>query len=57
MDFSLVGVLAELTGILAGNKISLLAVGTYNTDYVLVKEDDLEKALLILEDQDYKIIR
>lgn len=57
MDFSLVGVLAELTGILAGNKISLLAVGTYNTDYVLVKEGDLEKALLILEDQDYKIIR
>lgn len=57
MDFSLVGVLAELTGILAGNKISLLAVGTYNTDYVLVKEDDLEKALLLLEDQDYKIIR
>lgn len=57
LDLSLIGILSELSGILARNKIGMLAVGTYNTDYVLVKAGDLEKALILLEDQDYKIVR
>lgn len=57
LDFSLVGILSELTEIMAGNKIPVMAVGTYNTDYILVKKDHLEKALVLLEDQDYKIVK
>ena len=57
LDLSLIGIISEISRILSENKISLLVVGTYNTDYVLVKEKDLEKTLLLLEDQDYKIIR
>lgn len=57
LDLSLIGLLADLTGVLASHKIGLLAVSTYNTDYILVKEQDLENALLLLEDQDYKIMK
>lgn len=57
LDLTLIGVLSELTDVLARNKIGLMAVSTYNTDYVLVKAADLEKALVLLEDQDYKIIQ
>ncbi|MCM1467993.1 MAG: ACT domain-containing protein [Alistipes sp.] len=45
LDFSLVGILSEITRILADNGISVFAVSTFNTDYVLVKKEDFEKAL------------
>lgn len=45
LDFSLVGILAELSGILAENKIGIFAVSTFNTDYILVKEENFERAL------------
>ena len=44
LDFSLVGILSELSAILAKNKIGIFAVSTYNTDYVLVKAENFEKA-------------
>ena len=55
LDFSLVGILAKLTAILAENRIGLFAVSTYNTDYVLVKQEDLERALTALGEKGYKI--
>ncbi len=55
MDLSLVGILSAISGILADSQIPLMAVGTYNTDYLLVKEEHLEQALVLLEDHDYKI--
>ena len=48
LDFSLVGILSELSGILASNGIGLFAVSTYDTDYILVKEADLDRALAAL---------
>lgn len=44
LDFSLVGILAFLASALADAGISLYAVSTYNTDYVLVKADCLDTA-------------
>lgn len=41
LDFSLIGILSKLSGILAENKIGIFAVSTFNTDYILVKEEDL----------------
>ena len=32
LDFSLIGILSEISGILADNKIGIFAVSTYNTD-------------------------
>ena len=57
LDFSLIGILAKITAILAENNIGVFAVSTYNTDYILTKEADFEKALDALEKQEYIINR
>ena len=44
LDLSLTGILASLAAPLAEVGVSIFAVSTYDTDYVLVKEGDLEKA-------------
>ena len=44
LDFSLVGILSELSGILAEAGVSVFAVSTYDTDYILVKEQQLRQA-------------
>ncbi|MEE2710406.1 MAG: ACT domain-containing protein [Gemmatimonadota bacterium] len=41
LDFSLTGILASLSGALANVGIGLFAISTYDTDYILVKEDKL----------------
>ena len=56
LDFSLVGILAGISGILAGHKISIFAVSTYNTDYILVKEENFDRALKVLASEGYSII-
>ncbi len=48
LDFSLIGILSKLSGILADHKIGIFAVSTYNTDYILVKEENFARALKIL---------
>ena len=48
LDFSLIGILSKLSGILAEHKIGIFAVSTYNTDYILVKEENFERALEVL---------
>lgn len=45
LDFSLTGILASISTILAQSGISIFAVSTYDTDYVLVREKDLERAV------------
>ncbi len=49
LDFGLTGILASLANPLAENKISIFALSTFNTDYILVKSNSLEKAKIILE--------
>jgi hypothetical protein len=44
LDFSLVGVLASLAAPLAAAGVSIFAVSTYDTDYLLVRADDLDRA-------------
>ena len=56
LDFSLVGVLSKLSGILANHEIGIFAISTYNTDYILVKEENFEKALKILAFEGYTIV-
>lgn len=56
LDFSLIGILSRLTGILADNEIGIFAVSTYNTDYILVKNDDSDRALDVLTQQGYTIV-
>lgn len=55
LDFSLVGILSEISAILAKNEIGIFAVSTFNTDYILVKEGDFERALNALKEKGYRI--
>ncbi len=55
LDFSLIGVLSKLSGILAEHKIGIFAVSTYNTDYILVKEEYFEQALSVLHSEGYTV--
>jgi ribosomal protein S18 acetylase RimI-like enzyme len=50
LDFSMVGVLASLTAPLAEAEISIFAISTHDTDYVLVKEESLEAAVAALRE-------
>ena len=45
LDFSLTGVLASLTAPLAEARVSIFALSTYDTDYVLVKAEALDRAV------------
>lgn len=56
LDFSLVGILASLSGALARKGISIFAISTYDTDYILVKEQNLAKAIETLLDEGHRVI-
>lgn len=45
MDFSMVGVLAEISSTLARAGVSLLAVSTFDTDYLFVKSGSLTSSI------------
>ncbi len=55
LDFSLIGILARISKLLASNEIGIFAISTYNTDYILTKEKNFEKALKVLKDAGYDI--
>ena len=56
LDFSLIGILSKLSGILAEHKIGIFAVSTYNTDYILVKEENFDRALSVLSQAGYEVV-
>ena len=56
LDFSLIGILAKIASVLADNGISIFAVSTYNTDYVMVKKENFQKALEVLAVAGYEIV-
>lgn len=55
LDFSLIGILAPISKILADNNIGIFVISTYNTDYVLTKADSFDKAVKLLSDNGYMI--
>jgi hypothetical protein len=55
LDFATTGILASLTMPLAKEGISVFAMSTYKTDYLLVKERHLEKAVQILSQNGHRI--
>jgi hypothetical protein len=48
MDFTVVGFLAEVARILATAEISIVALSAFSRDHILIKQDDLGKALKVL---------
>jgi len=55
LDFSQVGVLTSLTAPLAQAGISILAISTYQTDYLMVKEEHLKKAVRVLSQEGHQV--
>ncbi|HIF33973.1 MAG TPA: ACT domain-containing protein [Planctomycetaceae bacterium] len=56
LDFSIVGVIATLTGTLAAADISVFAVSTFDTDYLLVKQQDLDATVKSLTIAGHQIV-
>ncbi|MDO5141543.1 MAG: ACT domain-containing protein [Eubacteriales bacterium] len=56
LAFSLVGVLAKIATILADHGISIFAISTYDTDYILIKQENYQRALEALGANGYPIV-
>jgi len=56
LDFSLTGILASLTASLAEVGISVFAISTFDTDYLLVKADNLKRAVLKLQETGHSFL-
>ena len=55
LDFSLVGVIAKITAILADTEVSTFVISTFDTDYLLVRELDLDRSIAALKEAGYSI--
>ena len=55
LDFSLIGILSRISSILAAAKVGIFAVSTFNTDYILVKDEQFSTAIDALQAQGYEI--
>ena len=55
-DFSLIGILARISNLLAEAGIGIFVISTFNTDYILVKEENLAKATEVLSRADYHFV-
>ena len=56
LDFSLTGILASLTGPLAGKELPVFALSTFDTDYLLVRAEHLEEAVTALRVAGHAVI-
>ena len=52
---SLTGILSRIATILADEKIGIFAVSTFDTDYILVKAENLHRAAAALKEKGYGI--
>ena len=55
LDFGEIGIIAKISNILAKEEISIFVVSTYNTDYVLVKENKIAHAVHVLKENQINI--
>ncbi len=57
LDFAVTGVAAALASPLAEAGIPILLIATYDTDYLLVRADDLERAIAALDAAGHRLPR
>lgn len=56
LDFSMIGIIAGITSLLAERKIGVFVVSTFNTDYVMIRKETVETALTVLSENGYVIL-
>lgn len=55
LDFSLIGILSRISTLLAENNIGIFVISTFNTDYILTKTENFDKAIEILKCHGYQV--
>ncbi|MDA8337420.1 MAG: ACT domain-containing protein [Peptococcaceae bacterium] len=55
LSLSLIGLIASISRVIANVGVSLLSISTYETDYILVKDKDLESALAALSREGWQV--
>ncbi len=55
LDFSLIGILSKISTILADNQIGIFAISTFNTDYILTKDENFSRAIEVLVGAGYEV--
>lgn len=55
LDFSLVGILADVSRILADGQVGIFAISTFDTDYILTKSEDFARAVDLLARAGYSV--
>ena len=56
LDFSLIGILAGITAVLAEARVGVFVISTYNTDYILVKQNNFSAAAEVLSAAGYTLL-
>lgn len=56
LDFELTGILADLARVLADAGISIFAISTFNTDYILIRSHTLPLAISALRDAGHTVV-
>jgi uncharacterized protein len=57
LEFTLTGIMAALSGELAAAGVSLFALSTYDTDHLLVKGENLDRAVRALSEAGHDVVR
>ena len=55
LDFSIVGIIAKISDALAKKDVAMFAVSTFDTDYILVKSENLQNSICALKEVGFEI--
>ena len=56
LDFSLVGIIADISAIFKKKNISIFTISTYDTDYFLIKQKDLDTGIQALIENKHNVL-
>ena len=56
LDFSLIGIIADISNIFKEKKIPIFTVSTYDTDFFLVKQKDLNAGIKALRAKGHSVL-
>ena len=55
LEFSLVGILAHISKVLADGGVGIFAISTFDTDYILTRSESFERAVGLLRSAGYSV--
>ena len=56
LDFNMIGILSSITSVLAGTGISIFAISTFDTDYIFVNAQDLNRGVAALRNAGHRVV-